>query len=123
VALVAVYFTLEGGAAIVPLLLLGYNLVTQLFPALVLSLPAKPLATRAGSMAGIVAGVATIAWLSLSGTTLAKLFPTWPSVITDLNIGIVAMSVNVVALLLVSAATRERTASRPANERAAAAAR
>ncbi|HEY6193963.1 MAG TPA: sodium:solute symporter [Candidatus Eisenbacteria bacterium] len=123
VALVAVYFTLKGGEAIVPLLLLGYNLVTQLFPALVLSLPAKPLATRAGSMAGIVAGVATIAWLSLSGTTLAKLFPTWPSVITDLNIGIVAMSVNVVALLLVSAATRERTASRPANERAAAAAR
>ena len=102
IALVAVFFTLRGGEAIVPLLLLGYNLVTQLFPALILSLPAKPLATRVGSMAGIVAGVATIAWSSLSGTTLAKLFPSWPSVITDLNIGIVAMSVNIVVLLVVS---------------------
>jgi len=108
VALVAVFFTLRGGEAIVPLLLLGYNLVTQLFPALILSLPEKPLATRAGAMAGILAGEATIAWVSLSGTTLAKLYPRWPSAITDLNVGIVAMSVNVVVLLAVSAATRRR---------------
>jgi UDP-N-acetylenolpyruvoylglucosamine reductase len=54
VALAAVFFTLRGGEAIVPLLLLGYNLVTQLFPALVLSLPARPLATPAGAVAGIV---------------------------------------------------------------------
>src|SRR5262249_62166134 len=32
VALIAVFFTFKGGAAIVPLLLLGYNLVTHLFP-------------------------------------------------------------------------------------------
>jgi len=108
IALAAVFFTLRGGEAIVPLLLLGYNLVTQLFPALVLSLPAEPLATRAGVMAGILAGEATIAWSSLSGATLAKLFPHWPPVITDLNIGIVAMGVNVVVLLAVSAATRSR---------------
>jgi solute:Na+ symporter, SSS family len=123
IALVAVFFTLRGGDAIVPLLLLGYNLVTQLFPSLILSLPVRPLATRAGSMAGIVAGVSTIAWTSLSGTTLAKLFPTWPSVVTDLNIGIVAMSVNIVVLLAVSAATRERAAARPVEERLTASAR
>jgi SSS family solute:Na+ symporter len=123
VALVAVFFTLRGGEAIVPLLLLGYNLVTQLFPALILSLPAEPYATRAGTMAGIVAGEATIAWISLSGTTLAKLFPHWPSVITDLNIGIVAMSVNIVVLLAVSAATRKPTAARPVEEPAASGAR
>ena len=108
VALVAVFFTLRGGDAIVPLLLLGYNLVTQLFPALILSLPETPLATRAGSMAGIITGVTTIAWTSLSGTTLAKLFPHWPSIVTDLNIGIVAMGANIVVLLAVSAVTRER---------------
>jgi SSS family solute:Na+ symporter len=107
VALVAVFFTLRGGEAIVPLLLLGYNLVTQLFPALILSLPDKPFATRSGTMAGIIAGEATIAWISLSGTTLARLFPRWPSVITDLNVGIVAMGVNIVVLLAVSAATRK----------------
>jgi SSS family solute:Na+ symporter len=116
IALVAVFFTLRGGEGIVPLLLLGYNLVTQLFPALIMSLPARPLATRAGSMAGIITGVTTIAWSSLSGTTLAKLFPAWPSVITDLNIGIVAMSVNVVVLLAVSAATRERAATGASDE-------
>jgi len=108
VALVAVYFTLAGGDAIVPLLLLGYNFVTQLFPSLILSLPAKPLATPAGVMAGIVTGVATVAWTSLSGMTLAKVFPGWPSSITDLNIGIVAMIANIVMLLVVSALTRKR---------------
>jgi SSS family solute:Na+ symporter len=118
VALVAVYFTLNGGEAIVPLLLLGYNLVTQLFPSLLLSLPARPLATRAGSMAGIVAGVATIAWTSLSHVTLAKLFPGWPAVVTDLNIGIVAMGVNVVVLVVVSALTRERIPATVVAERA-----
>jgi len=109
VALVAVYFTLSGGDAIVPLLLMGYNFVTQLFPSLLLSLPEKPLATPAGVMAGIVTGVATIAWTSLSGITLAKAFPEWPSVVTDLNIGIVAMIANIVVLVLVSALTRRRS--------------
>jgi SSS family solute:Na+ symporter len=119
VALVAVVLTLRGGEEIVPLLLLGYNFVTQLFPSLILSLPAKPLATPAGVMAGIVTGVATIAWTSLSGTTLAKLFPGWPSGITDLNVGIVAMIANIVVLLVVSALTRKRSPSgRPGTARA-----
>ncbi len=120
VALVAVFFSLRGGDAIVPLLLLGYNLVTQLFPSLLLSLPERPLATRWGSMAGIVTGVGTIAYTSFTGTTFSKLFPAWPSVITDLNIGIVAMTFNVVVLLVVSAATRPRVSSRSGDVRAAA---
>lgn len=111
VALAAVFFTLRGGDAIVPLLLLGYNFVTQLFPSLLLSLPERPLATGAGATAGIVAGVGTVTYTSLSGTTFAKLFPAWPSVVTDLNIGIVAMTINVVVLLAVSAATRPRGAA------------
>jgi SSS family solute:Na+ symporter len=106
VALVAVYFTLHGGEAIVPLLLLGYSFVTQLLPALLCCLPAEPLATRSGAMAGIVAGEVTVLALQLSGTTLAKRFPDWPSAITDLNVGIVALIVNVVVLVVVSALTR-----------------
>ena len=113
IALVAVYFTLHGGQAIVPLLLLGYNFVTQLFPALILSLPERPLATRAGAIAGILAGEATVTWSTLSGVSLAKVFPAWPSVVTDLNIGIVAMAVNVVVLVTVSALTRKSSGASP----------
>ena len=105
VALVAVWFTLSGGTAIVPLLLLGYNFVTQFFPALLLALPERPVATRAGAMAGILTGVAIVTWLQVSGTRLATLFPSWPPVLTDLNVGIVAMAANVAVLLAVSALT------------------
>jgi len=108
-----VQFTLHGGSAIVPLLLLGYNFVTQLFPALVLSLAARPLATRAGAIAGILTGEAIVIALQVSGVKLAALFPAWPSAVTDLNIGIVAMIANVVVLLGVSAATRPRPGLSP----------
>ena len=106
IALVALYFTFRGGETLVALLLMGYNMVTQLFPALLLSLGAQPLATRAGAYAGILAGEATVAYLSLAGVTMATLFPSWPSVVTDLNVGIVALIVNVVVLFVVSALTR-----------------
>jgi SSS family solute:Na+ symporter len=106
VALVAVLFTLRGGTAIVPLLLLGYNFVTQLFPALVLSLPDRPRATRAGAIAGILTGETIVIALQVSGIKLATLFPAWPATITDLNIGMVALIANVIVLLGVSAATR-----------------
>jgi SSS family solute:Na+ symporter len=115
IALVAVAFTLRGGAAIVPLLLLGYNLVTQLFPAFVLSLPARPLATRAGAFAGILTGEAVVTWLQVGGVKLATLFPTWPGVVTDLNIGIVALLANTGVLLAVSAATRGPRLAPPAS--------
>lgn len=109
-ALVGVYLTLRPGNSIVGLLLMGYNMVTQLFPALLLSLPSRPRTSRAGAMAGILAGEATVAWLALSGVTLPKLLPAWPSWITDLNIGIVALLVNVVVLGLMTLATyRPRT--------------
>ena len=106
VALLAVYITFRGGATLVALLLMGYNIVTQLFPALVLSLPRRPLATRGGALAGILAGEATVTYLTLSHHTMATLFPSWPAVVTDLNVGIVALVANVVVLGLVSAVGR-----------------
>jgi SSS family solute:Na+ symporter len=108
-----VLFTLHGGTAIVPLLLLGYNFVTQLFPALVLSLPARQITTRAGAIAGILTGEVIVIALQVSGLKLATLFPAWPSVITDLNVGIVAMIANVTVLLAVSAMTRPAREKRP----------
>lgn len=106
IALVAVWLTLRPGNALVPLLLMGYNLVTQLFPLVLLALPRVPLATRAGAFAGILAGEATVAYLTLSGATLGKLFPSWPEAVTDLNVGIVALLVNIGFVVVVSAATR-----------------
>jgi len=105
-ALLAVLFTLRGGTAIVPLLLLGYNFVTQLFPAFMLSLSARRVVSAPGAIAGILTGEAIVIFLQVSGVKLATVFPTWPSAITDLNIGIVALIANTVVLLAVSAMTR-----------------
>ncbi len=105
VTLVAVFFTLKGGQTIVALLLMGYSLVTQLFPSLVLSLAHRNIATREGAMAGIIAGVATVAAISLSGANFHKL--AWlPPPVQDLNIGIVALAVNFIVLIVVSLAMR-----------------
>jgi len=109
VALVAVFFTLKGGETIVALLLMGYSFVTQLFPSLVLSLAQRNIATREGAAAGIIAGVATVASLSLTGASLHKL--SWlPGEIQDLNIGIVALAVNFIVLIAVSLAMRSAAA-------------
>jgi SSS family solute:Na+ symporter len=108
VALVAVFFTLKGGDTIVALLLMGYSLVTQLFPSLVLSLAHRNIATREGAAAGIVAGASTVAIVSLTGANFHTL--AWlPSQVQDLNIGIVALAVNFVVLIVVSLATRRAT--------------
>ena len=109
VALVAVYFTLAGGQTIVALLLMGYSFVTQLFPALALSLAKKQWATPAGAAAGIGAGVATVAAVSLTHTTIATLFPALPVPIQELNVGLIALAVNVI-VLVVSAGERFVTA-------------
>jgi solute:Na+ symporter, SSS family len=110
VALVSVLFTLQGGTTIVALLLMGYSFVTQLFPTLLASLlPHNPV-TREGALAGICVGVATVAVTSLTHTSVATLLPALPEALQDLNIGIVALVLNLAALGVVSALTRRRTA-------------
>ena len=100
------FFTLRGGQTIVALLLMGYSFVTQLFPALVMSLARNnPLSSR-GVIAGIVVGIAAVAATSLTHSTMATLFPGLPEVLRDLNVGIVALVLNVITLAAVSAATR-----------------
>ncbi|MGH7654133.1 MAG: sodium:solute symporter family protein, partial [Gemmatimonadaceae bacterium] len=102
VTVLAVWLTLHGGSAIVPLLLMGYNLVTQLMPALLLSLGPRPRASAAGAFAGILAGEIVVAYTTISGQTLPALIPSAPQAIKDLNVGIVALVVNVVVLGAVS---------------------
>ena len=105
VALAAVFFTLRGGETIVALLLMGYSIVTQLFPALLASLlPHNPV-TKAGACAGIVVGIATVAVISVTHSTVATLFPDLPEALRDLNVGIIALALNLLTTAVVSAAT------------------
>jgi len=112
VALGAVAFVFAGGQTIVTLLLLGYALVTQLFPALLWSLVRPGFVTRAGAIAGIVVGVGVVAAMTFSGatpgssTTLDALVGGLPAWLADLNLGVVALVVNAVVTAGVSAATR-----------------
>ena len=111
VMLVAVYFTLTGNATIVAMLLVGYSFVTQLFPAVIASLMPRNPATSAGAFAGILVGAVVAAILSFTHATIGSLFPALPEAIRDLNVGIVALAANIVALTVVSAVSRTRTVS------------
>ena len=106
IAAAAVLFTLRGGHAIVALLLMGYNLVTQLFPALALCVGPRRLISAGAAMAGIVAGELTVAAITISGSSIASLLPAAPQVVKDLNVGIVALIANVVVLSVVTLARR-----------------
>ncbi|HEY2379168.1 MAG TPA: sodium:solute symporter [Gemmatimonadaceae bacterium] len=102
VTLLAIWLSLRGGSAIVPLLLMGYNLVTQLMPAVLLSLWERPRASAAGAFAGILAGELVVAYQTVRGVSLPDLIPSAPQAIKDLNIGIVALVANVLVLGTVS---------------------
>ena len=108
VALVAVAFTLHGGETIVALLLMGYSFVTQLFPAMVCSLAPHNRATKQGAFCGILAGVAVVAVTTLMHISMGQLFPFLPDAAKDVNIGFVALALNIIVFVLVSAVTQPR---------------
>lgn len=98
VAAVALWFTFRGGSTLVALLLMGYAFVTQLFPALLLSLGARARVHPGPAAAGIVVGVGIVAWTTLNEVNIATLLPWLPAVLADANIGIIAMVGNLVAV-------------------------
>ena len=111
VALAAMVFTLTSGLDLVLLLLLGYSFVTQLFPALFFSLLSNNFVTKWGAGAGVLTGVAIVAYMEISGTKLRAIFPALGS-LGDTNNGIVALLVNLVVLVGVSFVTRPSKAVR-----------
>src|SRR3954451_9438170 len=123
IALGAVAFVFAGGQTIVTLLLLGYALVTQLFPALVLSVIRPGWVTKAGAIAGIVVGEAIVAAMTFSGatpgssTTVDSLVGGLPSFIAQLNLGVVALAVNFAVTVAVSMATRSTSATPAEDDR------
>ena len=105
-ALLSLLLTLRGGQALVALLLMAYNVVTQLFPALVLSLGRVPRVSALAAAAGIVAGELTVATVTIAGVSVASLVPSAPQVVKDLNVGIVALVVNIAVITIVSLVSR-----------------
>ncbi len=110
-SLICLYYTLSGGEALVTLLLMGYSLVTQLFPALLFSLPARPLVNKYGAFAGIACGVLTVVYVTVAEVTVGTLFPALPAVIKDINVGVIALLINVAVMGAVHVLTARLTAS------------
>jgi SSS family solute:Na+ symporter len=106
IAAVAVFFTLRGGTTIVALLLMGYNLVTQFFPAVVFSFARRNPITSQGALAGILAGATAVTGMTLTKTSLSDLLPFLPESLYDMNIGLAALILNAGVTAIVSAAPR-----------------
>lgn len=109
IALVAVGFTLSGGETIVALLLMGYNFVTQLFPALICSLSSRNRVTKQGAFCGILSGVLVVVLTTVTHVSVAQLIPFAPDALKDINIGFLALGVNIVVLATVSVLTQPHT--------------
>ncbi len=70
-------------------------------------MPRNPV-TTAYAFAGILVGALVAAVLTFTWATIGSLFPALPEAICDLNVGIIALAANVLALVVVSAVTRPR---------------
>src|SRR3984893_1449788 len=97
---ISLYLAVHSSTTLVSLLLLGYAGVTQFFPGVVLGLYWKRV-TMSGVFAGMVAGVATVAFLILSNLDP---FLGWSA-------GFVALCVNFLITTIVSLARSEAPAT------------
>jgi len=105
VAAVALFFVYRGGQTIVTLLLFAYAIVTQLFPAVLLSVLWPHRTNAVAAAVGMVAGLGVVAYTTVSGTTLATMLPSVSHHITDINLGVLALLVNVAVLALFTIVT------------------
>ncbi|MEK3799426.1 sodium:solute symporter [Peribacillus sp. FSL H8-0477] len=102
VALVSVYFTLNGGETMSALILMGYSFITQLFPSLLFSLKQKNMVTKYGALTGIISGLSIVTYITISQSTIGTLLPFLPQAAKDLNVGIIALLVNFIVMITVS---------------------
>jgi len=108
VALISVYFTLNGGETMSALILMGYSFITQLFPSLLFSLRKNNVITNYGAITGIITGLAIVAYITISQSTIGTLFPFLPQAAKDLNVGIIALSVNFIVMITVSVVFKKK---------------
>ena len=105
VTLVAVLFTFKGGETIGALLLMGYSIVTQLFPHLyVVCFHVRLLRSKEQLRDGdwVISGcVYYFIWFNYSYDVSG-----FPQYIKDLNVGIVALLMNMIVMFIVSGFTK-----------------
>ncbi|RDZ14732.1 sodium:solute symporter [Priestia megaterium] len=111
VALISVYFTLNGGTTLSTIILMGYSLMTQLFPSLLFSLKKNNFVTKQGAAWGIIAGIIVVAYITISGSTIGTLFPSLPQQMKDINVGFIALLVNFIVMWGVSMLTKKNSVS------------
>ncbi|MDQ7978288.1 sodium:solute symporter family protein [Paraburkholderia sp. SARCC-3016] len=93
--------------SIVALLIMGYNLVTQVLPALLASLLTNNPVNRLGAAVGMTTGLAAVLTMYWTGGMFAGLFPS-QSWIADINPGLVALLLNVATMVAVSTLTAHK---------------
>ena len=106
IAIIAVALTINGGNSIVALLIMGYSIVTQLFPSLLASLIPNNQITKVGAATGIIVGVVTVGIVVTAKVNIANLMPWAPPEVKDINAGFIALTLNLVAMVGVSLCSR-----------------
>ncbi|MCM3756333.1 sodium:solute symporter family protein [Sporosarcina aquimarina] len=106
-SLVCAFFSMSGSETLATLYLTSFSLITQMAPSLYLSLRKTNTVNKFGAGFGMFTGVAIVIYVTFSKTTMAQLFPSLPSVIQDLNIGIIALFTNIILMFVISLATRK----------------
>lgn len=112
VAAAALWLVFHGEETLVTLLLFAYAIVTQLFPSVLVSLWWPQRANAVAAFSGLVVGEAVVMYTSLAGITTASLFPSWPSAITDMNVGVLALALNVLVLSVLTLALPAQATAR-----------
>lgn len=109
-SILCAFFSMSGSETLATLYLTSFSLITQMAPSLYLSLRKKNGITKYGAGYGMFVGVAIVLYVTFSKTTMASLFPSLPSVIQDLNIGIIALFSNILVMFIVSFFTKKSNA-------------
>lgn len=112
----AYLFTLKGGNALAILNIMSYGLITQLVPAIIFSFFHSRFMNKYGATAGIVTGVSIVLFNAVTSFKLVNLFPNIPSVINDINMGFVAIIINIIIGVTVSLATNSIVRKQNENE-------
>ncbi|MCD4838927.1 sodium:solute symporter family protein [Neobacillus sedimentimangrovi] len=101
----AYVFSIIGGKALAILNIMSYGLITQLVPAMIFGFFQTKFMNTYGAITGIVTGVSIVLFNAVTSFKLADIFPNIPSIINDINIGFVAIAVNILVAVGVSLAT------------------
>ncbi|MGG1660058.1 sodium:solute symporter family protein [Brevibacillus sp. NRS-1366] len=106
-SMICTLFALLESSTLVTLYLTAYAMVIQLAPSLYFSFTKNNPITKQGAFAGITLGIGFILYTSFAKVTMITLFPTMPKIVQDLNIGVLALVINIVTMCLVSVLTKK----------------